>query len=335
MFTSTSGRSSSASTNPTRQQLDELDALLQQMLDLPVNSDGTASAEEMPVEPSERGPTQSPVESASSTLTAAPIVHGPEPVLGQGPMTAFPFTVTEVVSAPLSMRASPPPSISEAVKPSVRPVEDVASANEQQRKLDAAFAAAAPPVAPSDPMKSSAEIATEEGEEWVPFRSSWQPSPQTWQPLVESWQQGRGSRANPEGPAQQSAVEIAPAGPAPVREKGVSSTPYTGGRSTLVPPSAKPIAPPTAPKPNSTPLRPPQAPPHVEEPAGVLWIFWPLLLVNVLFDLLLWPLGPLGTALRSRPGRSFLGMVGLGCLAAAGAWALLDYLGLDLLARLR
>jgi hypothetical protein len=60
-----------------------------------------------------------------------------------------------------------------------------------------------------------------------------------------------------------------------------------------------------------------------------------LLLVNVLFDLLLWPLGPLGTALRSRPGRSFLGMVGLGCLAAAGAWALLDYLGLDLLARLR
>jgi hypothetical protein len=97
----------------------------------------------------------------------------------------------------------------------------------------------------------------------------------------------------------------------------------------------KSLVPATGPKPGNAPPRAPQAPPRPEESARVPWVFWPLLPVNWLFDLVLWPTGPLGSVLRTRGGRSFLGMVGLGCLAAAGVWALLDYLGLDLPAHLR
>src|SRR5262249_38800656 len=124
-------------------------------------------------------------------------------------------------------------------------------------------------------------------------------------------------------PAKPSAVESAPVRPEPVRDKSV-------------PLPVKPLAPMTAPKPISVPTpRSPQAPPQEDEPARIPWVFWPLLLVNWLFDLALLPSGALGRTLRTRGGRSFLGMVGLGCLAAACAWALLDYLGLDLPPRLR
>ncbi len=352
MFTSTSGRSSSAATNATRQQLDELDALLQQMLELPVSPD-TAHT---PGEPTDGGPTLTPAENSSATVTAAPIVHGPEAAAGQGPISLFPYTVTEVVSAPLSMRPSASSPL-EAPNLPTRPTEEDAQRNEAQRKLDAAFAAAAAPATPTDPLKA-AEVGAEE-EEWVPFRSSWQPSPQTWQPLVESWQQGQSLRTNPAGTASPSSAEP---GPVALRDKSIPptlapgsipptqhpgsipiaqypvSTPTTqppGGRDTLVPLPMKPIAPSAAPKPSSSPPRAPHAAPQREEPDRTPVILWPLVLVNGLFDLVLWPSGPLGSALRTRGGRSFLGMVGLGCLAAATAWALLDYLGLDLVARLR
>ena len=49
-------------------------------------------------------------------------------------------------------------------------------------------------------------------------------------------------------------------------------------------------------------------------------LLWPLIALNVVFNLLTYLLGPLGTWLRG-PGRSALGWLGIGLILTAGVWA--------------
>jgi hypothetical protein len=51
--------------------------------------------------------------------------------------------------------------------------------------------------------------------------------------------------------------------------------------------------------------------------APVAWWLLPLVWFNAAFDACVAPFGPPGRFLCSRPGRSFLGSLGLLCLAAA------------------
>ena len=53
----------------------------------------------------------------------------------------------------------------------------------------------------------------------------------------------------------------------------------------------------------------------------------PLVWANQSFDLCTSWLGPLGRGLRSNRGRTLLGIVGLACLGAASAWAVLERVG--------
>lgn len=57
--------------------------------------------------------------------------------------------------------------------------------------------------------------------------------------------------------------------------------------------------------------------------------FPPLVWVNDAFDVVTVLLGPLGRGLREPKGRSMLGWLGWAFLAAAVAWGILDWLGLD------
>lgn len=302
MSTSLSGRSSVATTNPSRQQLDELDALLQRMLDLPVQQTGDGPAAEPPPDAGTRSADRAP-DGDQPTFPA----HGAE---------SFPvsfYTVTEVVSAPLSVTAFPARAEAGGAKPAAPSDKDVVAGGEEHRELDVAFASGSPLV----PTEVRREGAGEE-ESWVPFRSSWQPSPQTWQPLAESWQQGRVARATREAAEPKAGADSEPAKAVELASPSSTSQPpaVPAAKSNDVPPRVAP-------------------PPSVDdEPERLGWKYWPLILLNGLFDLLTLPLGPLGGALRSRWGKAFLGAVGVLCLAAAGAWVILDYLGLDLLALL-
>jgi hypothetical protein len=317
MSTSLSGRSSVATTNPSRQQLDELDALLQRMLDLPVHQAGDGLAAEESSEAMARSGDATTGEDRATPGDPA----GEEPFTpdGLGDLPASFYTVTEVVSAPLSMTSSYRKSGGEGAKQKVDSSRDVPLGHEEHRELDVTFAAGSSP-APTE----AAREETDKDEAWVPFRSSWQPSPQTWLPLAESWQQGRTvreTRADPNPTAkadseQPRAVELT--SPAPT-----------------VKPAAEPVVPSPAAKESGASAKAAPSPSCGENVERLSWKFWPLLLVNGLFDVLTLPLGPLGSALRSRWGRAFLGAVGMLCLAAAGAWCILDYLGLDLLALLR
>jgi hypothetical protein len=55
--------------------------------------------------------------------------------------------------------------------------------------------------------------------------------------------------------------------------------------------------------------------------------WWPLLIVNAVFDLCTFPLGRAGRWLRSPAGRTFLGLSGLALLAAAAVCAALGWSG--------
>jgi hypothetical protein len=308
MSTSLSGRSSVATTNPSRQQLDELDALLQRMLDLPVQQAGDGLAAEPQPDAGARSGDRAPTrDRAPAEEREAFAAHGADS------LPASFYTVTEVVSAPLSMTSFPTRTEAGGVKPAAPSDKDVAAGGEEHRELDVAFASGSP-LAPTRGAREEAG----EAEAWVPFRSSWQPSPQTWQPLAESWQQGRAARATREEAEPKPGTEIEQA----------RAVELASPQSNAQPPAAP------AAKSNEALSRVTTPPSAGEEPEQLGWKYWPLILVNGLFDVLTFPLGPLGGALRSRWGRAFLGAVGVLCLAAAGAWAVLDYLGLDLLALL-
>jgi hypothetical protein len=360
----------SAPVHPTRQQLDELDALLQRMLDLPVNqvdeeADG-APAGETPARPVPQPPVSYRVPEpppAPPSLTAEravgfkPQVRAPEPPAR--PPASYPASYMVVETA--TPRLVPP------APPEPEPEADDAEAMDLQPRVVPAVEfpeqpgpSADLPSTPSD--HQEVEELTPSGHhpggervepeaEWVPLRSSWHPSPQTWQPLAETWHQHRQARepsAAPPPPdvAAAPAVEESPAAqpPAPgeitesvvrgpwsvVRAQEENTSCLDSGPRTEVETSSgegiglKDLAPAAAseesPEPGEEEVvdeTPPTAPDLAGADAPVAWWLLPLVWFNAAFDACVTPFGPPGRFLCGRSGRSFLGSLGLLCLAAA------------------
>jgi hypothetical protein len=288
MATSLSSRSST-DIQPTRQQLDELDALLQRMLDLPVNA-----AEAKPALRSE------PATKETAQPTVTPDDRGRlEPRI-------------------LSM-----------------PTRDA--------------------TAPQAHDAGGAEADSDDEEAWVPLRSSWQPSAQTWGPLAKQWQEaqqtgqalpGGRKRSKPPAPSdaddstEPNSVRAAPAGPKesdPRHEAGdPEQQPIPDKLSTAWQVDAHPAGEALERLPALKTLLPPPAIPPAEKrvepnfseeqpplPLGL----WPLAAITAVFDGCLSLLGPVTKPLRTAGGKSFLGAVGLLCLAGAAALAALDWFG--------
>jgi hypothetical protein len=298
MSTSVSTRSP-GSLNPTRQQLDELDALLQRMLDLPVNQlDDSGESNE--------GASAPPPVQTAPPRTPAP--RPPEP----RPMAAPPvsYMVVETASPRLLPAASgfepSPAGLSMRLLP-VTPEED-SSVEEEPAP------APGPTVVPEQ--TPVADPPSAEGGGWVPLRSTWQPSAQTWQPLAESWQQA--NAAVPAPAAMPIPIVRPPVDPAPPREVVLpAATPTPVPVEFVIRRTAPAAAPPV-------PASPTPAEPRLTlsaEDASVPSLLLPLVWFNQGFDAFLSPLGAPGRWLSGRRGRQALGVVGLLCLAAAVAIA--------------
>jgi hypothetical protein len=97
-------------------------------------------------------------------------------------------------------------------------------------------------------------------------------------------------------------------------------------------PPAPAYAPPSYYSPGATPgpvTNPDPAGPAAASPDGpVSPLLWPLIALNVTFNVLTYLLGPLGTWLRGS-GRSVMGWVGIGMILAAGVWAAGEWYGYD------
>ena len=58
-------------------------------------------------------------------------------------------------------------------------------------------------------------------------------------------------------------------------------------------------------------------------------VLWPVYVLNKLFDLFTWPLGPVGSWLRKRSGRNALAWLGVLMILGAIGWGVADLRGLD------
>lgn len=202
-----------------------------------------------------------------------------------------------------------------------------------------------------------------EPEEWVPLRSSWQPSAQTWKPLAQNWAHSQSSpdEAPPEPPplpnTNSATPSVTPAyldmphshheqrqeRPAPVMPEmrsggGPSIVTRTAPEDDFVnpnqpahdpyaqmpdPPMFGPL--PVTPEPGQHSAQP--DPPLPPLPYRAPLLLKPVVWFNALFDLLLWPTGPLGWWLKQPSGRGVLGVLGILCLLGAIALAVADGIG--------
>jgi hypothetical protein len=304
---------------PTRQQLEELDALLQRMLDLPVNQGEEPEAPEQqpPAPPARERPMIAPP--ASRRAEAPPLAEGGgrrvrlDPAAAPSAPLVFPPVYTTADSAGPSYRApveEPPPGLGPRL------------VQEQHRAEDMAFEEPVPggrhdleedtPVDPTEDLArlrarleaaASASASQPEQEEWVPLRSSWQPSAQTWKPLAERWGQAQPEHTPPPEPPIVMPPRPAPAGPVVMTQ----------------------TAPEPAPAPAPAPAPPPR--PIAESKPPRPWPLLPLVWFNAAFDVTLLPWGPLGRWLRGPSGRALLGTVGILCLLAAAALVVADRAG--------
>jgi len=87
------------------------------------------------------------------------------------------------------------------------------------------------------------------------------------------------------------------------------------------------IAAPTSPTPVTAPAYPFHAPASAATPT-ISPLLWPLVALNVTFNVLTYLLGPLGSWLRG-PGRTLIGWLGIGMILAAGVWAVGEWYGYD------
>jgi hypothetical protein len=332
-------RTPGGSVQGTRQQLDELDALLQRMLSLPVNHGegsppvGLAPEEEMPAE-EEWIPSPTPRTPAIPRLaeptqpTYAPHQPASRP-LPQSPHRSYPASYMVVETAT-------PPYFEQRGEPKDCLGPRMVSAERHQQPTPYSF----PPPVPGGrhdlvedtPIDPIAEVARaqlampDEGGEWVPLQSSWQPSAQTWKPLAETWEHSRGSAPPrptlPEPPMMPTPARVAPEMPA-WRDNVIPPAPpgyEEMQRSAFSPPqSARPAAP------ENTPLPAPVA--QVAPAKRTPLVFAPVVWFNKGFDLMLFPLGPLGRWFRGQSGRTVLGTVGLLCLAGAIVFAVVEGFG--------
>jgi hypothetical protein len=99
-------------------------------------------------------------------------------------------------------------------------------------------------------------------------------------------------------------------------------------------PAAYPFQSPPATQIATTPTAVPAGPPlyaHTQaSPAApsISPILWPLIALNVTFNIATYLLGPLGTWLRGS-GRTLMGWLGIGMIVAAGVWAAGERFGYD------
>src|SRR5262245_20903868 len=192
----------------TRQQLDELDALLQRMLDLPVSQAEPESPEPEPAPRAARPalpeqaarPARPRQPAARAASRPAPAQRAAPPAVSR-PAYPASYMVVETV-APEAFQDPPPP-------PKAAPEDGLTP------RLLGQAAAPTPPL--EEPVPGGRHDLVEghpdqgpgpqepsgpEGEsgDWVPLRSSWQPSAQTWKPLRETWEQARGVPAGTDPP---------------------------------------------------------------------------------------------------------------------------------------
>jgi hypothetical protein len=320
---------------PTRQQLDELDALLQRMLDLPVNQVDEAEALEpappvLPPRPARERPVvpPAPVESAMPAPSRRPRsepeapVNYPLPNTGQGanvpsyrvppaqtpaPRGLAPRLVQEQPEADDYGFEEPVPGGRHDLEEDtpIDPTEELARLRAQLEPSMLGLPAERP--AEEDPEQ-------EQGE-WVPLRSSWQPSAQTWKPLADRW----GQTQAPQEPAPRPSPPPIP--PTRSGPSGPVVTTQTSAEPNLPIPATPPSPPPEPAKASeATTAAQEFRPPYPR-------VLLPLVWFNAAFDLTLMPWGPPGRWLRGRSGRALLGTVGLLCLLGAAALAIADSAG--------
>jgi hypothetical protein len=317
MTTSVSTRSP-GTLNPTRQQLDELDALLQRMLELPVHKpdDTEQDVAEEPADepPPPAQPTPPP------PPDPLPLASGGRGIAVKVTRPATPVSYMVVETA--SPRPLPPASGFEPrpsnLTPRLVPVkppqaETVETPVPPQQKTDETPA----PVGETPLLPGEEEM-------WVPLRSTWRPSAQTWPPLADSWHQANGGLpAIPEvmpTPIPSPRLDLSPPPLEAAASRGESEVRL--GSPDL--PPAMMDTPSVAPAPVSAP---PAAEPRLslsaeDAPVSVSPLLLPLLWFNQGFDACLEPLGPLGRWLCGPRGRQLFGILGLTCLAAAVAVAI-------------
>jgi hypothetical protein len=331
-------RSSGASVHPTRQQLDELDALLERMLALPVSKGAEENKEtrrQGDKETRKEGPSVSlspclPV-SLSSIEAVAPAREG-RPV--------------ETAVAGLGPRIIPGPP------EEVEPDEMAPLAVQPPHRLrERHNGSSAPPALTEE--ASSEEAGPEATGDWIPMRSSWKPSAQTWPPLAETWQQAQQTpdtvrirhdeRAAPLG--EETPVEDAEPFRMPNAESGPreEETPSAFGpqepREHVDNPvergpwsrDREPSPEPTDPVSPETRLRyvhrdpEPSLPQDNEPPLPAVLV--PVAWFNQGFDAVLSLAGPLGRGMCSRIGRNILGALGILCLLGAFGLVVAHWLG--------
>jgi hypothetical protein len=290
MSTSVSRRPSAV--HPTRQQLDDLDALLKRMLDLPVNrledegddDDGAAPPAEEEAKPA------------------------PEPM--RGPHRPAFVRPAQTEAAPPSVNYNTPDVNEADLKPRVIIVASNAPENEADSAAEAA-AQAAPATAEAGPTGGHAE-------DWVPLTSSWRPSSRTWKPLTEAWQQAQGidkeTRRQGDKETSGEGGQVSDFGSVVGLEK-----------SSVLPVSLSPCLPVSLSSANSRPTQ--RATPPPSPPEWTPLSLWPVVAFNCVFDACLIPWGPAGRWLKGPTGRALLGILGLLCLTAAAALAAADWIG--------
>jgi hypothetical protein len=294
--------------NPTRQQLDELDALLQRMLDLPVH----------PLDKPEQTKVEEPAEEPPPPPHAVVHVERPAPVVrssAQQPADAGRSPGRMAVRLP-----TPPISYTVVETASPRPLPPASGFEPRPSMLTPRLVPVTPP-SQTPPAPPAAEAG--QGETWVPLRSTWQPSASTWPPLAESWHQANSGATPPSTPRP--IVELHPS---PMPQPAAMDLPL----SPMVPVAGAPglsVATPNAVAANvsvpeeekKAPVVEPQQGLSIEEaPVTVSWPLLPLVWFNQGFDACLAPLGAPGRWLSGN-GRTVLGFIGLACLAAAVAIA--------------
>ena len=286
MSTSLSRRSSTTA-HPSRQQLEELDALLKRMLDLPVHR--------LDDETEGEGPSAGAADQGEHTAhSAQTVLRGPHRANMAREADAIPgvnYQTADEDEADLKPRVVfADPATEEAEQPAAQPETT-----------------AAPP---------------SQKEDWVPLTSTWKPSARTWKPLSEAWQQaktgGHPASALPAAPVVTVAAAPMPSPPAEenaaIQEKSLVSV-----VETMAPLTAADASPALA----SADSGPPASPP----PVGAPWFLWPFVLFNIVFDAFLRLWGAPGRWLRGAAGRWFLAALGVLCLAAAGALTAADWFG--------
>ena len=322
-MTTTVSTRSPGKLNPTRQQLDELDALLQRMLELPVNTlddEEQTEDEEAVEEPS-----------APSFAPATPVIAHDNLMRPASPHVSY--TVVETASPrplPPASGFEPRPSLlTPRLVPVTTPPEVVDEESEPFAPPPRSMPMPAPmPLRFAEPEAVPTPTPTE-GEMWVPLRSTWQPSAQTWQPLAESWHLANGGTTPPVAvapPFSEPHFEPMPQGeilfPKPTLPTLLTpSEPLVEEEViSIAPPASKEETVPVETE-NAVVAEPPLRLSVEDAPVAVPRVLLPLLWFNQGFDACLTPLGAPGRWLCEPRGRQTLGLTGLTCLATAVALA--------------